>query len=175
MIGAIVAVAVALSVTLGFFWALGTRATPVGPGDRLPAVELPFVMGTTTSRLDVLRGEPLLLVFVETGSPGGLSFAKGVLEFMHRRSLRKGLNLVAVALDPDRDAVRKVLGAEPITYQVLHDPGAAATQEAFGVSQPGDAYLVGPDGVVVNVFVSGDDWSKNRVGEAVEAFVRKTR
>jgi hypothetical protein len=172
LIGGLVAIAVAVSVTLGFFWARGTRATPIGPGDPLPPVELRFAMADASSKLDAIRGEPLLLLFVETSSPGGRAFANTV-ELLHRRYMRRGLNLVAIALDTDRGALQKMLGADAITYQVLHDPGARATSATFGVSQPGDAYLVGADGRVTRVFVSPEDWSDRRVAEAIEGALRQ--
>jgi peroxiredoxin len=168
MLGALVATAVAVLVAGGFFWLRSPRATPVGLGDRLPAVELDFAaQDGPKQRLDTLRGHPVLLIFVETRSEGGLAFTRA-LERLHRRYNRGGLNQVVVALDEERGPLREVLQRHGITYTVLADPGGRATSPAFGRPQPGDTYLVDRNGVVQRVFVSRDDWSDNRVAEAVE-------
>lgn len=174
VIGAVVAVAVALAVTLGFFWARAPRATRIPAGGRLPSVELPFAVADSRSRLDAIHGDPLLLVFLETTSPGGRAFANAI-ERVHRRYMRRGLNLVAVALDEDRDQLRKVLAEDPITYMVLHDPGGRVTSPSMGMPQPGDAYLLSADGELDTAFVTGDDWNDLRIQFAIERLLPKGR
>jgi peroxiredoxin len=174
--GVLVVAGVALVTVVGFLWSTAPRSTRLAAGSRLPAVDLPFAVNDSRSRLSTIRGEPLLLVFVETSSPGGRAFASS-LEKLHRRYLRRGLQLVAIALDENRDALRKVLAEDAITYMVLHDPGARATRSTIGSSQPGDAYLVGADGVVDTAFASGGgaDWKDLRIQFAIERLLPKGR
>jgi peroxiredoxin len=169
VLGALVAATIAVGVAVGFFWLKSPRATPVGVGERLPAVELTYAATPNRVRLDTLRGHPLLLVFVETGSDGGLAFARS-LEKLHRRHRRKGLNQVVVSIDDEPAKLREVLSRSAITYDVLSDPGAQATTPAFGRPQPGDAYLVDADGVVRHVWVKNEDWADDRISVALEQF-----
>lgn len=167
MVGALAAVAVAVIVTLGFFYAQAPRATPVGPGDPLPAVELPF--GVTDGRvsLDGVRGGPLvLLVFLETESPGGLRFAQS-LEMLHRKFRSRGVHTVGIALDGNRAHLQRVLRQRAFTYQVLHDPGGTAVARAFGPPQPHDTYLL-KDGRVVEVFITAEDWATGRIAATLD-------
>jgi len=122
--------------------------------------------------LDAIHGEPLLLIFIETSSPGGRGFANAI-ELLHRRYSRRGLNLVAIALDEDREALRKFLAQEAITYIVLHDAGGRLTESTMGRSQPEDAYLVRADGKLERAFVTGEDWKDLRIQEAIEQLLPK--
>jgi thiol-disulfide isomerase/thioredoxin len=120
-------------------------AKPSGP-TTAPAFTLPARGGTAC--LDSLRGRVVLVDFWASWcQPCRRSFAW--MNTMIERYGRKGLSIVAVNLDKDRDAADRFLATNPASFTVAFDP-AGKTAEAFHVSAMPMSFLVSRDGVILH-------------------------
>jgi cytochrome c biogenesis protein CcmG/thiol:disulfide interchange protein DsbE len=112
----------------------------MAPGFSLPARE-----GTAT--LDSLRGRVVLIDFWASWcAPCRRSFPW--LKSLHERYSSKGLTIVAINLDKDREAASAFLEQFPVPFVVAFDP-SGKTAEAFDVQAMPSSYVVGPTGTVL--------------------------
>jgi peroxiredoxin len=158
------AVAVAVLTALAGWYALSPRATLVQAGDAAPDVSLPhWNAPTVRGTLHALRGSPVLLMFFESGWPTS-GRALEELERVHRRFLRDGLVVVAVALDPPEEvkAVEFLLASRKVSFTVLVDPGGRATEPLYGLppARRPETYLIDSTGRVVSVHLKAEQWTR---------------
>jgi len=110
-----------------------------------PAFSLPARGGTAC--LDSLRGRVVLVDFWASWCvPCRRSFPW--MNTMVERYGRKGLSVVAINLDKDRDAADRFLEQQPASFMIAFDP-AGRTAETFGVSAMPMSFLVGRDGAIL--------------------------
>jgi thiol-disulfide isomerase/thioredoxin len=133
----------------------GAKLTPA------PSFKLPARTGTVS--LESLRGKVVLVDFWASWcEPCRTSFPW--LRRMHDRYASKGLVIVAINLDKDRDAANAFLQSQPAPFLVAFDP-AAKTAEAFKVPGMPSSYLVSPKGDIL-YFHAGFDPKKTDAFEA---------
>lgn len=88
---------------------------------------------------------------------------------------REDIQVWAVSIDEDREAVRRFLREHQLEggrVRVLFDPTQKAHQ-AFGSEKIPDTYFVTPKGVVTNKFVNVRPWGKPEAQRCVESFARE--
>ena len=137
---------IAWPLVVGVFAAivLVGAAKPGGPR-RAPSFTLPARAGTAC--LDSLRGRVVLVDFWASWcQPCRRSFPW--MNAMMAKYGTKGLSIVAINLDKDRDPVDHFLAELPATFTIAFDP-AGRTAEAFRVSAMPMSYLVGRDGTIL--------------------------
>lgn len=84
---------------------------------------------------------------------------------------RQDIEVWAVSIDEDREAVRRFLKEHKLEgghVRVLFDPTHKA-HEAFGSDKIPDTYFVTPQGQLTNVFVNTRHWGKPEAQRCVEA------
>lgn len=124
------------------------KKTPMAAGDPVPApaFDLPGRSGRVS--LEALRGKVVLVDFWASWcGPCRSSFPW--LAALHNRYAAKGLVIVAINLDKDRDAAEQFLGQYPAPFLVAFDP-AGKSAEAFKVPAMPTSYLINPAGLIVH-------------------------
>jgi cytochrome c biogenesis protein CcmG/thiol:disulfide interchange protein DsbE len=110
-----------------------------------PGFDLPTLTGTVS--LDALRGKVMYVDFWASWCvPCRLSFPW--LRTLHERYAAKGLVIVAINLDKNRDAADSFLEDYPAPFVVAFDP-SGKTAEAFDVSAMPSSYLISPTGTIL--------------------------
>jgi len=131
-------------------------AKPVATRAPRPAPAFQLAGRTGSVALDSLRGRVVYLDFWASWcEPCRRSFPW--METMHQRYAARGLTVVAIDLDKDRDAADEFLARYPASFPVAFDP-AGKTAEAYGVSAMPTSYLIGRDGAILSThagFVPG--------------------
>ncbi len=158
----------ALGVIVGVHWLGSPRATPLPVGSRVPDLELPFATQQGTTKLSQYRGTAVLLALFDSSCDVCPSWI-AELERVSRRFNRHGLAVLGIALDEDDRKVDGLLRTQAPTFFVLRDPGQVRTRAAFGKVIVPEAYLIGPDGVVCEVWHA---WFAGRSPEVVAAVKR---
>jgi cytochrome c biogenesis protein CcmG/thiol:disulfide interchange protein DsbE len=136
------------------------RAVPrPAPGFRLP-------MSAGTVSLDSLRGRVVYVDFWASWcEPCRRSFPW--LKTMNDRYQEKGLTIVAINLDKDRQAAESFLLKYPAPFRVAFDP-SGKTAEAFRVSAMPSSYLIDRKGTIVYAHAGFD----SRKTAAIETLIR---
>jgi len=110
-----------------------------------PGFNLPARLGTVS--LEALRGRVVYVDFWASWcGPCRLSFPW--LRSLHERYANRGLVIVAINLDKNRDAADDFLAQYPAPFIVAFDP-AGKSAEAFKVPAMPSSYLIGPTGLVL--------------------------
>ena len=107
-------------------------------------------------RLSDLRGRPVLLHFWATWCPPCRKELPGLLLLGRELSRDDRLQLVAISLDENWEAIRSFFPGE-VPAEVMRDQLGSGAQ-TLGVSTLPDTYLLGPDGVVRLRFQGPRDW-----------------
>jgi thiol-disulfide isomerase/thioredoxin len=90
------------------------------------------------------------------------------LRALHEKYAAKGLVIVAINLDKDREAADRFLVKYPAPFRVAFDP-AGGTAEAFHVQAMPTSYLVGRDGRVLETHAGFD----SKQAAAIEQRIQK--
>jgi thiol-disulfide isomerase/thioredoxin len=123
------------------------KKTPTAGGDPVPApaFDLPGRAGRVS--LEAFRGKVVYVDFWASWcGPCRSSFPW--LATLHNRYAAKGLVIVAINLDKDRDAADQFLEQYPAPFLVAFDP-AGKSAEAFNVPAMPSSYLINPAGLIV--------------------------
>lgn len=120
-------------------------ARPAAPPVRTaPSFALPGRTGTVS--LDSLRGRTVLVDFWASWcGPCRGSFPW--MASLQKRFGDRGLTVIAINLDKDREKADRFLAEVPAPFTVAFDP-SGRTAEAYHVSAMPTSFLVGPDGTV---------------------------
>lgn len=130
-------IALALAITAAPAFAKSTKPAPVAP-----AFTLPGFNGDVS--LQSLRGKTVLLDFWASWcGPCRQSFPW--MNELQKRYGDKGLAIVAVNLDKDREFAKNFLTEVPASFTVVFDP-AGKTAESYKVKAMPTTFLVSPDG-----------------------------
>src|SRR5882762_7140831 len=115
-------------------------------GQPAPAFALPTAKGDTVA-LDQLRGKVVYVDFWASWcGPCRQSFPW--MKSLYERYADKGLVIVAINLDKDRDAAESFLEKYPAPFVVAFDP-SGKTAKAFKVWGMPTSYIVGPTGAIL--------------------------
>jgi thiol-disulfide isomerase/thioredoxin len=125
---------------------------PLAPGSLVPAFSLPTRNGTVA--VDSLRGRVVLLDFWASWcGPCRQSFPW--MAELRERLAPRGLEIVAVDLDKNREQADAFLDRYPAAFTVAFDP-KGATAQAYGVRAMPTSLLIGRDGKVVQIHAGFD-------------------
>ena len=124
------------------------KKPPAAAGDpvQAPGFDLPGRAGRVS--LEALRGKVVYVDFWASWcGPCRSSFPW--LSALHDRYAAKGLVIVAINLDKDRDAAIAFLEQYPAPFLVAFDPDGKSA-EAFNVPAMPSSYLINPAGLIVH-------------------------
>ena len=117
-----------------------------------PSFTLPAVNGTVV--LDSLRGRVVYVDFWASWcEPCKRSFPW--LATLQKSYGPRGLTVVAINLDKDRDAAGRFLQKYPAAFTVAFDP-AGTIAEAYQVAGMPSSFLIGKDGSIVHSHIGFD-------------------
>jgi thiol-disulfide isomerase/thioredoxin len=121
-------------------------APGAAPGIPAPAFNLPTRDGAVS--LDSLRGKVAYIDFWASWcGPCKQSFPW--MKSLHERFAGKGLVIVAINLDKDRNAAEEFLAKYPAPFVVAFDP-SGKTAKAFKVWGMPTSYILGPTGAILS-------------------------
>ena len=136
---------ITLALLLFAVSAPATAKPPAKPLPAAPAFSLPGRQGNVT--LASLRGRTVLVDFWASWcAPCRQSFAW--MNDLQRRYGGRGLTIVAVNLDKDREFANTFLAEVPAAFTVAFDP-TGRTAERYRVKAMPTTFLVSPDGKLV--------------------------
>ncbi len=129
-----------------------------------PEFSLPGRVGTVA--LDSLRGRAVFVDFWASWcEPCRRSFPW--LKMLHQRYAAKGLTVVAINLDKDRDAADAFLEKYAAPFPVAFDPGGTSA-EAFGVSAMPSSFLIGPNGALLYTHAGFDPHKLGAIEQLIQ-------
>ena len=130
-----------------------------------PAFDLPGRSGRVS--LEALRGKVVYVDFWASWcGPCRSSFPW--LTNLHNRYAAKGLVIVAINLDKDRDAADQFLEQYPAPFLVAFDP-AGKSADAFHVPAMPSSYLISPAGFIVHADAGFDPKETAGIEDAIKA------
>ena len=130
-------IAMVLALTAAPVLAKTTKSAPVAPAFTLPGLQGEVTLGS-------LRGKAVLVDFWASWcGPCRQSFPW--MNGLQKRYGDKGLAIVAVNLDKDRELASHFLAEMPAAFTVAFDP-AGKTAESYRVKALPTTFLVSPDG-----------------------------
>ena len=133
-------IALALALTAAPVLAKSTKPAPVAPAFALPGIQ-------GEGSLESFRGKTVLVDFWASWcGPCRQSFPW--MNDLQKRYGDKGLAIVAVNLDKDREFASQFLAEVPATFTVAFDP-TGKTAESYKVKAMPTTFLVSPDGRVL--------------------------
>ncbi len=139
-------------------------------GRYAPPIELPDLAGRKVS-LETLRGSVVLLNFWSTACPTCRAELPSLNRLFTSMS-DKGLQVVAVAIDPTDSAVREYAAKNNIAFFVLLDPDKGVLGDRYRESILPITYLIDRNGMIVEKFSGLEVWDapemKNRVIQLLE-------
>lgn len=136
-----------VTVALGLALALALAAAPAPakttkPAPVAPAFTLPGLKGDVA--LDSLRGKAVILDFWASWcGPCRQSFPW--MNELQKRYGEKGLAIVAVNLDKDREFAKSFLSEVPASFTIAFDP-SGKTAESYKVKAMPTTFLISADG-----------------------------
>lgn len=103
-------------------------------------------------------GRPLLINFWATWCPPCRK-EMGDLGALHSKLGPKGLQLIAISVDADRNLVKEYVLREKLGFTVLVDEAQQWSATALRVPGFPTTYLVGADGLIREVWVGPRSWA----------------
>ncbi len=125
----------------------------------------------STIRLSDLHGRPILLHFWATWCPPCRKELPGLLSLGREFSRDGRLQLVALSLDGNWEAIQSFFPGE-IPAEVTRDQLGSAAKD-LGVSTLPDTYLLGPDGSALLRFQGPRDWRTSLARETLAKELRQ--
>lgn len=156
------------------FAALGLAACNREPdrpwkGSSFPAFSLPTPDGTMRDSGGYL-GQPLLINFWATWCPP-CRREMADLDALNGKLGPRGLQLLAISVDADRNLVREYLLHEGLGFTVLVDSDQQWSASALRIPGLPTTYLVGRDGIIRDAWVGPRTWADPATQAAIAASV----
>jgi peroxiredoxin len=168
-LGLLLAAVVTAGLVVAYAYSRAPEATLVSAGDTAPDLELDSLGGHRT-RISNFRGKVVLLTMFLSGCKHCEADAPE-LEKLHRAYVRRGLVVLGVGVDPDRDSLRDFVERHQLTFYVLEDFDGRAVRSAYGSYKMPETYLIDATGRVDAVYLGGVDWLSTPVRERIEALL----
>lgn len=165
-LGLLLAALVTGALVLVYAYSRAPEATLVSAGDPAPELELDSLGGSRT-RISSFRGKVVLLAMFLSGCRHCEADAPE-LEKLHRAYVRRGLVIVGVGVDPDRESLRDFVDRHELTFFVLEDFDGRAVRAAYGSYRMPEAYLIDAEGRVDSVYLGGVDWLSPAIRGRIE-------
>lgn len=138
-------------------------------GTARPAHDLVFSLPDGSARrLSDLRGKTVLLHFWASWCPPCREEMPGLLEMSRELDQDGGIEVVAVTLDQNWDAVREFFGGD-IPSEVVQDKGGQSTS-VYGLNALPDTYVVDADGMLRIRFGGARDWRSREARDLARRF-----
>lgn len=172
----VVLVCVQALATAIYFVVQRTRSTPRTPFlvesmSARPAPDLAFERSDGgSSSLAALRGKLVLVHFWGTWCEPCREELPGLVSATSAHSER-GLELLAVAIDDDWDAIRRFLSG--VVSRSFVRPAQPAVHRVFGASTLPDTYLVDRGGNVVARYAGARDWNSAAARDHLDSMLRQ--
>ena len=166
VLGGVVALLVTLSTVLIYWFLRSPEATLVKAGDLAPELELRSLGGSGTTRLSQFRGRPVLLtMFMSNCSICESEIVN--IERLHRTYLQKGLIVLGVSVDPDRETLRRFVKEKELTFFVLEDFGGNTVKQLYGSWKMPEHYVIDRHGRVAQVLLGSVNWRSSEVIDSI--------
>ena len=166
VLGGLLVLLVTLLTVLGYWYLKSPEATLVNVGDMAPELELPSLGGVGTTRLSQFRGRAVLLTMFMSKCRICDSEI-GDIERLHRGYLQKGLIVLGVSVDPDRETLRRFVEDKGLTFFVLEDFDGATVRRVYGSWKMPEHYLIDRHGRVKQVFLGSVNWRSSEVIDSI--------
>lgn len=152
-------------------WLSGCSQEPDRPwkGSLFPKFALPTLDGVVHD-IDQYLGLPLLINFWATWCP---PCRKEMVDLnaLYGKLGPKGLELLAISVDTDRNLVREYLLHERLSFTVLIDDAQQWSAKALQLPGFPTTYLVGGDGVIREAWVGPRAWTDLALQSAIASSV----
>jgi thiol-disulfide isomerase/thioredoxin len=149
----VVVVALAFALTLSVPPLQAGRHAAAAPPAQAPAFSLPGWHSPTVALADFAGKVVYVDFWASWCGPCRQSFPW--MKAMHDRYAARGLTIVAINLDKDRDAADDFLRDFPAPFLVAFDP-SGATADSYHVGTMPSSYLVGPTGAILHAAAGFD-------------------
>ncbi len=147
-----------LATLLGAGIAFNSDLKPVTVASKAPDFRaLDLATGDTVTLADY-KGEVVLLnIWATWCAPCRAEMPS--LERLHQEMKDRGLHIVAVSIDNDRDAVTDFVKEFGLTFQILHDPTGRieTTYQTTGVPE---SFIIDRHGIIVKKLLSAVEWDQ---------------
>ncbi|MBI4985814.1 MAG: TlpA family protein disulfide reductase [Rhodocyclales bacterium] len=149
--------------------ACGRAPEPPGQGAPFPAFALPAPDGTLHESREY-AGRPLLINFWATWCPPCRA-EMADLDALRRSLAPKGLQVLAISVDADRNLVREYLRRTTPGFTVLIDTDRQWSAAALGLPGLPTTYLVDRAGLIRAAWVGARPWAEPTVQADIAARV----
>jgi len=167
------ALALAVVIILAFAYLRAPEATRVRVGQQAPELDLLSYGVPYKSKLSSFRGHPVLLVFFNADCPNCLRQMR-LIDLVYRRDRAKGLAVLGVSTDTDRERLRGFLATGEITFLILEDPGGKQMEATYSPRHLPEAYLIDPHGRVDAVFQGWINWRSPEITEQIQKYFKSS-
>jgi thiol-disulfide isomerase/thioredoxin len=135
-------------------WSLSGRTQPA-PGVGAPEIRLNDMEGKPFL-LSALKGKVVLVDFWASWCMP-CRLANPSLVRLHKKYAPKGLQVVSVSVDEDRQAWTRAVKADKLSWtQLIDEPSKSSAAAAYGVQYIPNAFLIDKKGLVRAVDAKGD-------------------
>jgi DsbE subfamily thiol:disulfide oxidoreductase len=158
-----------LGVAIGLAWkSLPTINQPPKPN----TPELPFTLKDLKGMPQSLpKGKVVLLNFWATWCPPCRQEIPSLV-MLQRKFADKGLAVVAVSVDKNADDVISFAREYDLSFQILHDPDAAVSQE-YGVYKYPETFLIDRSGVIRQHLIGAVNWMSAPALQGIERMLNE--
>jgi len=160
------AIGLLLLIAGAFWFALPESVQPVREGDVAIDFSLPDLQGRQHS---LPKGDVVLLNFWATWCPPCRQELPSMAE-LHRRLAARGLKVVAVSIDQNRQELEGFVRENQLPFQVLHDQDAAVSRR-YGVFKYPESFLIDRQGKVRYHMIGAVDWMSAPVLRALNGLL----
>ncbi len=129
-------------------------------GDRAPSVNLTADDGSGLS-LDDYRGKFVLLNFWATWCPPCVEELPS-LNNLHRTFQDKGLVVLGVSVDEDREAYQQFLTRHGVAFPTARDP-ERNTSTRYGTMRYPETFLINREGLVIRKYIGAENWERPEI------------
>jgi DsbE subfamily thiol:disulfide oxidoreductase len=158
-----------LGVAVGLAW----KSLPtINQPPKLNTPELPFTLKDLKGVSKSLpKGKVVLLNFWATWCPPCREEIPSLV-MLQRKFADKGLAVVAVSVDKNADDVISFARQYDLSFQILHDPDAAVSQE-YGVYKYPETFLIDRNGIIRQHQIGAINWMSAPVLQTIEGMLNE--
>ena len=140
----------------------------VDVGDRAPSFSLATEEGAGVS-LDDYKGKWVLLNFWATWCPPCVQEVPS-LNQLHLDLEPKGLVVLGVSVDADKQAYQGFLDQWTIAFPTVRDPEMTVSS-VYGTHKFPESYLINPEGRVVRKYVGPENWLRPEIANYLRSLL----
>ena len=123
--------------------------------------------------LQSFRGKWIWLVFWATWC-GPCTDEMPALESLYRKFKQKGLSVLGVSVDQDRNAVQRFVNENKITFPIVTD-GEGSVSSKYRASALPTLYVISPDWKLVGILRGARDWSSQQTSEDLSVLLQNQK